>query len=142
MDCCQNTDTEHLFVLGAGERASKPAELLAAGDLAGLLKEAKLQFDRVVLDSAPVNAVGDTQLIAKEIESVCLVIRAGKTPRQAVTRACDLLARATHSPEAVVLNRTPRRSRDYYHFSRYASMYATASSYRRAGKLSENGSAP
>ena len=141
MDCCRTTDMEHLFVLGAGERAVKPAELLAAGDLAGLLNEAKLHFDRVVLDSAPVNAVSDTQLIAKEIESVCLVIRAGKTPRHAVTRACDLLDRATHSPDAVVLNRMPRRSRDYYHFARYASMYAKAGAYRHASKLGENESA-
>jgi polysaccharide biosynthesis transport protein len=142
MDCCQKTKSEHLFVLGAGERASRPAELLAAGDLAGLLNEAKLHFDRVVLDSAPVNAVSDSQLIAKEIESVFLVIRAGKTPRHAVIRACDLLARATHGPEAVVLNRTPRRSRDYYHFARYASMYAKASAYRYSNKSSESGRTP
>jgi capsular exopolysaccharide synthesis family protein len=130
MDCCRPTATENLFILGAGERVSNPAELLAAGDLAGLLKEAMLYFDRVVLDSAPINAVSDTQLIAKEIESVCLVIRARKTPRRAVVRACSLLARATHRPDAVVLNRMVRRSRDDYYFARYASMYVKAEAYR------------
>jgi capsular exopolysaccharide synthesis family protein len=129
IDCCRPTDTENLFVLGAGGRAPNPAELLAAGDLPGLLKEAMLYFDRVVLDSAPINAVSDTQLIAKEIESVCLVLRAGKTPRHAVIRACGLLARATHSPDAVVLNRVVRRRGEYYH-ARYARMYATAAAYR------------
>jgi polysaccharide biosynthesis transport protein len=130
MDCCRPTATENLFILGAGERVSNPAELLAAGDLASLLKEAMLYFDRVVLDSAPINAVSDTQLIAKEIESVCLVIRARKTPRRAVIRACSLLARATHRPDAVVLNRMVRRSRDDYYFARYASMYVKAEAYR------------
>jgi polysaccharide biosynthesis transport protein len=130
MDCCRPTATENLFILGAGERVSNPAELLAAGDVAGLLKEAMLYFDRVVLDSAPINAVSDTQLIAKEIESVCLVIRARKTPRRAVIRACSLLARATHRPDAVVLNRMVRRSRDDYYFARYASMYVKAEAYR------------
>jgi capsular exopolysaccharide synthesis family protein len=130
MDCCKPTDTENLFILGAGERASNPAELMAAGDLAGLLKEAMLHFDRVVLDSAPINAVSDTQLIAKEIDSVCLVVRAGKTPRRALVRACGLLARATHRPDAVVLNRMVRRSRDDYYFARYASMYGKAEAYR------------
>lgn len=137
MDCCKLTDTDHLFILGAGDRASKPAELLAAGDLAGLLKEAMVHFDRVVLDSAPINAVSDTQLIAKEIESVCLVIRAGKTPRRAVVRACNLLTRATHTPDAVVLNRMTRRSRDDYYFSRYTSMYTTAEAYRSGNALRE-----
>jgi polysaccharide biosynthesis transport protein len=130
MDCCRPTATENLFILGAGERVSNPAELLAAGDFAGLLKEAMLYFDRVVLDSAPINAVSDTQLIAKEIESVCLVIRAGKTARRAVVRACSLLERATHRPDAVVLNRMVRRSRDDYYFARYASMYVKAEAYR------------
>jgi polysaccharide biosynthesis transport protein len=130
MDCCRPTSTENLFVLGSGERVSNPAELLAAGDLTGLLKEAMLYFDRVVLDSAPINAVSDTQLIAKEIESVCLVIRAGKTPRRAIVRACGLLERATHSPDAVVLNRMVRRSRDDYYFARYAGMYVKAQAYR------------
>jgi polysaccharide biosynthesis transport protein len=130
MDCCRPTSTENLFILGAGERVSNPAELLASGDLVGLLKEAMLYFDRVVIDSAPVNAVSDTQLIAKEIESVCLVIRAGKTPRRAIVRACGLLERATHNPDAVVLNRVERRSRDDYYFARYASMYVKAQAYR------------
>ena len=141
MACCHETETENLFFLSAGERASEPAELLASGDLPGLLNEAKLHFDRIVLDSAPVNAVSDTQLVAKEIELVCLVIWARKTPRNALIRACDHLSWATHRPDAVVLNRMVRGSRDYYHFARYASMYATANAYRRAGKLSENGSA-
>jgi polysaccharide biosynthesis transport protein len=141
MDCCQATDTENLFVLSAGERVSEPAELLATGDLAGLLNEAKLHFDRIVLDSAPVNAVSDTQLVAREIELVCLVVWARKTPRNALIRACDHLSWATHRPDAVVLNRMRRGAHDYYYFDRYASMYATAKRYRYARQVGENGSA-
>jgi polysaccharide biosynthesis transport protein len=139
LQCCQPTNTENLFILGAGERANRPAELLASGDLAGLLSEAKLHFDRIVLDSAPINAVSDTQLVAREIEFVCLVIWARKTPRGALIRACDHLGWANHTPDAVVLNRVLKGSRDYYHFARYASMYATAKAYRHAGKAGENG---
>ena len=139
LQCCQTTNTENLFILGAGERVNRPAELLASGDLAGLLSEAKLHFDRIVLDSAPVNAVSDTQLVAREIEFVCLVIWARKTPRGALIRACDHLGWANHTPDAVVLNRVLKGSRDYYHFARYASMYATAKGYRHAGKAGENG---
>jgi polysaccharide biosynthesis transport protein len=138
-DCCQPTKIENLFVLGAGERVNRPAELLASGDLAALLSEAKLHFDRIVLDSAPVNAVSDTQLVAREIELVCLVIWARKTPRGALLRACDHLGWANHSPDAVILNRVRKGSRDYYHFARYASMYASAKGYRHASKAGENG---
>ena len=40
VECCKPTEIENLFILPAGERASKPAELLASCDFAGLLKEA------------------------------------------------------------------------------------------------------
>jgi polysaccharide biosynthesis transport protein len=136
MDCCVRTETENLFILGAGERAPKPTELLASSDLAALLAEARLHFDRVVLDSAPVNAVSDTQLIAREIDSVCLVARAGKTQRRAAARACSLLVQATHGPDAVVLNRVTRRSRDDYYLTRDAQIYGRADAYRRRSAVS------
>jgi polysaccharide biosynthesis transport protein len=124
VDCCKPTGIENLFILPAGERALKPAELLASCDFAGLLKEAVLHFDRIALDSAPINAVSDTQLIAKEIQSVCFVVRAVKTPGRAIVRACSLLAQTGSNLDGIVFNRMPRRSRDRYYFSEYAGEYA------------------
>jgi succinoglycan biosynthesis transport protein ExoP len=130
VDCCKPTSIENLFILPAGERASKPAELLASCDFGGLLSEVVLHFDRVVLDSAPVNAVSDTQLIAKEIQSVCFVLRAVKTPERAVIRACSLLAQTGSHPDGIIFNRLPRRSRDRYYFSEYAGEYANFAAHR------------
>ena len=128
-DCCKQTGIEALYMLPAGERASKPAELLASCDFAALLREAMLQFDRIVLDSAPVNAVSDTQLIAKDVQSVCFVIRAVKTPARAIARACSLLAQTGSHPDGIVFNRMPRRSRDRYYFSEYAGEYVSAGAH-------------
>ena len=136
MECCARTQIDNLFILGAGERAPKPTELLAANDLVALLTEASHHFDRVVLDGAPVNAVSDTQLIAKDIDSVCLVVRAGKTHRRAATRACGLLVQATHGPDAVVLNSVKRRTRDDYYSARDAQIYARADAYRKRSAVS------
>jgi capsular exopolysaccharide synthesis family protein len=126
MDCCRPNGIENLYILPAGERVSKPAELLATCNFANLLRETALHFDRIVLDSAPINAVSDTQLIAKEIGSVCFVVRAAKTPQRAIVRACYLLAQAGCNPDGIVFNRLPRRSRDRYYFSEYAGEYARA----------------
>jgi succinoglycan biosynthesis transport protein ExoP len=128
-DWYKPTSVENLFILPAGAKASKPAELLASCDFACLLKEALLHFDRVVLDSAPVNAVSDTQLIAKDVQSVCFVVRAVKTPRRAIIRACTLLAQTGSHPDGIVFNRMPRRSRDRYYFSEYAGEYANAGAH-------------
>jgi capsular exopolysaccharide synthesis family protein len=129
LECSKPTEIENLFILPAGEKASKPAELLASCDFARLLKEAELHFDRIVLDSAPVNAVSDTQLIAKDIDSICFVVRAVKTPGRAIVRACALLAKTGSHPVGIVYNRMPRRSRDRYYFSEYAGQYANAGAH-------------
>jgi len=125
-DCALPTGIEDLFVLPAGERVSKPAELLARADFPALLHEATLHFDRVVLDSAPINAVSDTQLIARYIDSTCFVVRAGKTASRSIVRACSLLTQAGCKPDGIVFNRIPRLSRDRYYFSEYAGDYAKA----------------
>ena len=124
--CSRPTGIENLFILGAGGRVSKPAELLASGDFAGMLEEALLHFDRIVLDSAPINAVSDTRLIAKDVESICLVVRAGKTPQRAVLRACSLLAKEMNRPDGIVLNGVTQRYSDSYYFSDYGHVYAEA----------------
>jgi capsular exopolysaccharide synthesis family protein len=126
-DCCKETGIENLFVLGAGEQTPKPAELLASREFANLLEEALLHFDRIVLDSAPINPVSDTQLIARYAQLICLVVRARKTPQRAISRACSRLAKAARTPDGIVFNRTARDYRDSYYLSEYGHAYGHAS---------------
>jgi Mrp family chromosome partitioning ATPase len=80
-----------LFVLAGGRRAPNPAEILAGPFFGQLITEAATLFDRVVIDSAPILAVSDTLLMTPHVQTVCMVVRAGKTPRDAVRRAFALL---------------------------------------------------
>jgi succinoglycan biosynthesis transport protein ExoP len=109
---------EHLFVVPAGNRAPNPAELLARSDFGGLIAKSVLQFDRIVIDTAPVNAVSDTLLLVEYAHSVCLVVRAGSTARKAVIRASAALTAAGHRPVGVILNRLSAHSGVgyYYHY--------------------------
>jgi capsular exopolysaccharide synthesis family protein len=131
IDCCKPTGIENLFLLPAGQRRSTPSELFASCDFVSLLKELTLHFDRIVLDSAPINAVSDTQLIARHVQSICFVIRAIKTPADAITRACALLRQAGTSPDGFVFNRMPKRSRGSYYYSEYAGGYAKGATKQR-----------
>ncbi|HYZ71458.1 MAG TPA: hypothetical protein VE641_00155 [Chthoniobacterales bacterium] len=69
-----------------------------------MLEEALVHFERIVLDSAPINSVSDIQLIAKFAQLICLVVRASKTPQRAILRACSRLAKATRTPDGIVFN--------------------------------------
>jgi uncharacterized protein involved in exopolysaccharide biosynthesis/Mrp family chromosome partitioning ATPase len=109
-----------LSVLAGGRRAPNPAELLSGPSFAELLVEAARAYDRVVIDSAPVLAVSDTLLMTPHVQTVCMVVRARRTARNAVQRAVLLLGGSGTRPVGVILNRLPRnRGTDYYYY--YAS---------------------
>ena len=109
-----------LFLLAGGRRAPNPAELLSGPSFAKLIADATRQFDRVVIDSAPVLAVADTLLMTPLVQTVCVVVRANKTPRNAVQRALGMLTGAGVRPAGIILNRLPRsRGGGYYYY--YAS---------------------
>lgn len=118
-DAVQLSEVDNLFVMTAGNRAPNPAELLAGGGFAELIKTALTKYDRVVIDSAPVNAVADSLLLVRHVQSVCLVVNAVKTPRKAVLRACQKLTEAGARPVGFVLNRLPTHGGVgyYYHYS-------------------------
>ena len=109
-----------LWLLAGGRRAPNPAELLSGSSFAKLVTEAREQFDRVIIDSAPVLAVSDTLIMTPHVQSICLVIRAASTPRNAIRRALALLTTAGTQPVGIILNRLPRqRGAGYYYY--YAS---------------------
>lgn len=109
-----------LFILAGGERAPNPAELLSGESFQRLINEAAQAFDRVIIDSAPILAVSDTLLMAPHVQTIALVVRANKTPRNAINRALNLLDTAGNRPAGIVLNRLPRRrGAGYYYY--YAS---------------------
>ena len=108
-----------LFVLTGGRRAPNPAELLSGESFARLVADAARTFDRVVIDSAPVLAVSDTLLMTQFVQTVCVVVRAGKTPRNAVQRALGMLTGAGGRPAGIILNRLPRHTGtgSYYYYA-------------------------
>jgi Mrp family chromosome partitioning ATPase len=109
-----------LSVLAGGRRSPNPAEILAGPFFGRLIAEAGTLFDRVVIDSAPILAVSDTLLMTPHVQTLCIVVRAAKTPRQAVRRALSLLAKSGIRPAGLVLNRL-RRSRGVGYYYYYAS---------------------
>ena len=121
-----------LFVLAGGRRAPNPAELLSDNCFETLTTEAAKYFDRVVIDSAPILAVSDTLLMVPHVQTTCMVVRAAKTPRNAVKRALTLLA-ATHvRPAGLVLNRLPRRRGAGYYYYYASHGYGDGNSYGKS----------
>jgi polysaccharide biosynthesis transport protein len=123
------TGIANLSLLPAGSRAPNPAELLASADLKNLVEEWQKTYDRVVIDTAPVNAVSDTLVLAAHAHKTILVIQAGKTPRKAVLRAIHLLRKAGAKVAGFALNRLPTGRMAAYYYYYYGDKYEKDSVY-------------
>jgi len=99
--------SKNFDVLTAGGPCNNPAELLAGDGFRQLLLHALTQYDRIVVDTGPVNLVSDCLLVAPEVNMVCFVLRAGSTARQAPKHAIALLRRAQKEPTGIILNAIP-----------------------------------
>jgi polysaccharide biosynthesis transport protein len=131
-----------LYLLASGRRAPNPAEILSGTSFAQLIATANNLFDRVVIDSAPVLAVSDTLLMTPHVQTVCVVIRAAKTPRPAINRAIGLLTGTGTRPAGLILNRLPRsRGAGYYYYYASPGYGAGEGSYSSSyGKASRHSS--
>jgi capsular exopolysaccharide synthesis family protein len=123
------TTVPNLYFLSAGTRAPNPAELIASADVRFLVQQLGDIFERVVFDSAPVNAVSDTLTIAPHVHKTILVVRSGKTPRKAVNRALMLLRKSGAKVAGFVLNRLPTGRTAGYYYYYYGDKYEKDSAY-------------
>jgi Mrp family chromosome partitioning ATPase len=84
-----------------------------------LLAEGLAQFDRIVIDTAPLLPVSDTLLLASRVQTVVLVVQGRKTSRKAVERSVQLLNKANAPIGGIVLNLLPNRRLNGYYYSYY-----------------------
>jgi succinoglycan biosynthesis transport protein ExoP len=114
---------ENLSFIFAGQSMRNPAELLAGKAFNRLIQSLLERFDRVICDSAPINAVSDTLSVIGAVQYVCLVVRPGKTPKKAIARACDLVDKAGGKFAGLFLNRVNFKIGAAYSYYYYGEKY-------------------
>jgi capsular exopolysaccharide synthesis family protein len=115
----QHEALSKLFWVPAGSSVPNPAELLTQADFQQLLNEGLANFDRVVVDTAPLLPVSDTLLLANKVQTVVLVVQSCKTSRKAVERSLQMLNKANAPIGGIVLNILPNRPFNDYYYSYY-----------------------
>lgn len=93
-----------LCLLPAGQVRADPGILLASARFARLIGSLRVDFDVVLLDSSPVLAVVDAQILACLADTTVLLVREGRAPRACAAEAFALLTRARGIAPRVVLN--------------------------------------
>src|SRR5215510_448007 len=85
----QETFVPGLHILSAGRPSHLASELLAKERMKQMLEEAQADFPghHIIIDSPPILSTSDPLVIARHVDGVLLVMRAGKTPRDYLVKA-------------------------------------------------------
>lgn len=111
------TQVPSLAYLPAGAVPPNPAELLASHRMAEMMRQWSEQYDRVIIDTAPILAVSDSLAPAARADSVLLVVRAGVTRKKALMRTREMLRRVNAHLLGAVVNDIDMRKDSYYNYS-------------------------
>ncbi len=87
------TEYDNLTIIPAGRRSGNPARIARSPQLADILCAVRALNEFVVVDMAPVLPVTDTRILARLVDGIVMVARAGVTPREIVARAIDVVGK-------------------------------------------------
>lgn len=108
--------SENLTILTSGKIPPNPAEMLGSNAMISMLEALKKVFDYIVLDTPPVLAVADAQILSTKADGTILVVRAQKTKRASVHNSVDLLKKVNANLIGTVLNGLESTRNNYYYY--------------------------
>ncbi|MED3623917.1 CpsD/CapB family tyrosine-protein kinase [Neobacillus thermocopriae] len=112
----KETNEKDLFVLTSGPVPPNPAELLSSMAMERFFREAQEQFDMIVFDTPPLLAVTDAQILANKCDGTILVVASGKTDKDQLVKARDLLDSVQSKLLGAVLNNKEMKNTNYYYY--------------------------
>lgn len=123
-DIIIQTEMKNLFFIPSGTIPPNPAEMLESSQMDDFLKTIKEKFDIVIIDSPPIIAVTDSEILARMSDATLLVISADTTEIDLMEKSVELLKTDNINFIGTVLNNFTYRSgygsyyKYYYYYSR------------------------
>lgn len=112
------TSIDKLFVLPKGIIPPNPSELLGSEKNKKLLETLKAEYDLIILDCPPVNAVADALALTPFVDEVIIVSSLKKTPKDLLINTKKLLENAGAKIAGVIVN-NEEKAKDKYYYNKY-----------------------
>ncbi|MEK4676763.1 MULTISPECIES: polysaccharide biosynthesis tyrosine autokinase [Bacillus] len=113
MQCIQKNRYRERILNGS---TPNPAELLGSRAMDEALLEAYNMFDIILIDTPPVLAVTDAQILANKCDGIVLVVRSEKTEKDKIVKAKQILDKASGKLLGVVLNDKREEKEQYGYY--------------------------
>lgn len=120
--CQKSTVSDNLYILPGGSIPPNPTELVARKALDQAINILKEHFDYVILDTAPIGMVTDTQLIARVADLSVYVCRSGYTAKSEFKLINALKEEGKLPHPCILLNGIDMNQREngsYYGYGKY-----------------------
>jgi len=115
-DIIQKTEHTNVDVITSGPVPPNPAELLNSKAMSRFLEEASRYYDQILIDSPPVIAVTDAQVLATKVDGVILVVDSGRTNKEIAVKAKQQLEHVKANILGIVLNNKEIKGDSYYYY--------------------------
>lgn len=116
-----------LDLITAGPIPPSPTDLIMGQQFDALLDTMRQQYDLVLIDSPPVLALADAEILSNRIDTTMFIVESGRNSRKAVLTASNRILRNGAQIAGVVLTKYDPGELGYGYNSEYAYSYQYAS---------------
>jgi tyrosine-protein kinase Etk/Wzc len=120
----RKSEVNNLDYVTAGTIPPNPSEILGSTQMEAFLEKLKTKYDYIIIDSPPIIAVTDSEILSSLVDGTLLVVSANNTEMELMEKAVQLLSHEHSSFIGVLLNNFTYRSgygsyyKYYYYYSR------------------------
>lgn len=118
-DCIEVLEGSGMHVMPAGLIPPNPLEMISSTRFSQALETLKDRFDRIIIDSAPLQAVSDALVLSSYADSVIFVVRADSTPATQAKKCIASILGSNEPLTGIVLNQFDVRKASSYYGSDY-----------------------
>ena len=121
----QDDKVKNLYYMSSGLAMLKPLELLSSKKFAEMIQLLRVNFDHIIIDSAPLLPVSDSLILANLCDEVILVVKADSTTHKMAQDSVKRLAIAHVKPLGAVLQQADLEKMENYGGYSYGYGYGT-----------------
>ncbi|MDQ0196261.1 CpsD/CapB family tyrosine-protein kinase [Paenibacillus wynnii] len=118
-DAVQVTTIPNLSIMTSGPIPPNPAEMMASNRMTSVIQELRQRYDVIIIDTPPLLAVTDAQIVASKSDGVIMVVSYGKVKRDIAVKAKANLDRVGARMLGVVMNNVKRKASEGYYYYYY-----------------------